>query len=47
MQLRGKHTSVTVEELLGNGVHCWGRPEDPSPAEIELKESLETAVEDD
>jgi hypothetical protein len=27
MQRRGKHTSITIEELLGNGVFCWGRPE--------------------
>jgi hypothetical protein len=23
-QRRDKHTSVTIEELLGNGVLCWG-----------------------
>jgi hypothetical protein len=35
----------------GNGVFCWVRPEavneDPRPAELELRESLEAAVEDD
>jgi hypothetical protein len=35
----------------GNSVFCWIAPrlynEDPRPAEIELMESLETAVEDD
>jgi hypothetical protein len=27
MQRRGKHTPVTIEELLGNGVFPSGRPE--------------------
>jgi hypothetical protein len=27
MQRLGKHTSITIKELLGNGVFCWGRPE--------------------
>jgi hypothetical protein len=49
MQQRGKHTSITIEELLGNGVCCWGRPETikrgSQPAEIRLKESLEMATE--
>jgi hypothetical protein len=26
MQLRGKHTSVTIEELLENGVSCGSAP---------------------
>jgi hypothetical protein len=47
MQRRGKYTSITIEELLGNGVNCWGRPEDPRQAETELMQSLEAAVEDD
>jgi hypothetical protein len=51
MQRLGKHISVTTEELLGNDVFCWIRPgffnEDQRPAECELKESLEKAVEDD
>jgi hypothetical protein len=38
MQLRGKRTSITIEELLGNGVFCWGRPKDPRPAEIITEE---------
>jgi hypothetical protein len=49
MQRRGKHTSTTIEELLGNGVFCSIRlyNEGPRPAELELSKSLETAVEDD
>jgi hypothetical protein len=52
MQRRGKHTSITIEVLLGNGVFCLGRPdaiynEDPRSAEIKLMECLETAVEND
>jgi hypothetical protein len=27
MQRRGKNTSITIQELLGNGVFCWIRPE--------------------
>jgi hypothetical protein len=27
MQRRGKHTSITTEELSGNGVFCWVRVE--------------------
>jgi hypothetical protein len=27
MQERGKHTYVTIEELLGNSAFCCGRPE--------------------
>jgi hypothetical protein len=27
MQRRGKRTSISIEELLGNGVFCWSRPE--------------------
>jgi hypothetical protein len=27
MQRRGKDTSITIEELLGNCVFYWGRPE--------------------
>jgi hypothetical protein len=27
MQRQGKYFSITIEELLGNGVFCWGRPE--------------------
>jgi hypothetical protein len=45
MQWRGKHTSVTTEELLGNGVFCWGLLE--AIQRGELRESLEMAVEDD
>jgi hypothetical protein len=45
------NTSKTIKELLGNCVFCWGRLEaikkDLRPAETELKESLDTAVEDD
>jgi hypothetical protein len=51
MQRPDKHTSITIEKLLGNGVFCWDRPEaiyrGPQAAEIKLRESLETAVEDD
>jgi hypothetical protein len=27
MQRRGKHNSIRIEELLGNGIFCWSRPE--------------------
>jgi hypothetical protein len=27
MQRRGKHTSITAEELLEDCIFCWGRPE--------------------
>jgi hypothetical protein len=41
MQRRGKHTSITIEELLGNGVSVGADPrlynEDPRPAEIIIK----------
>jgi hypothetical protein len=51
MQRRGKHTSITVQELIGHGVFCWAGPEaiwrGSQAAGIELRESLETAVEDD
>jgi hypothetical protein len=51
MQLRDKDTSVTIEELSGNGVFCWGRPEaivrGSQAAEIELRETLEMTVEKD
>jgi hypothetical protein len=51
MQRRSKHASITKEELLGNGVFCWGRPrlynEDLSQLRGELRESLETSLEDD
>jgi hypothetical protein len=52
MQRRGKHASVTIEELLGGVVFSVGADprlynEDPRPAEIESRESLETTVEDD
>jgi hypothetical protein len=47
MQLRGKHISITIEELLGNSVFCLIRLECPRPAEKELREFLEMAVEDD
>jgi hypothetical protein len=43
---------MTIEQLLGNCVFCWVHPEaiyneDPRPAESELREPLEAAVEDD
>jgi hypothetical protein len=38
MQRRGKPISVTIEELLGNGVFCWVRPE------AILRSLFETAV---
>jgi hypothetical protein len=51
MQQLDKYTSVTIEELLGNCVFCLGLPEaiqnDLRIAEIELREFLETALEDD
>jgi hypothetical protein len=41
MQQRGKHTSVRIEELLGNGVLCWANPrlynEDPRLAENRIE----------
>jgi hypothetical protein len=27
MQRRGDHASITIKDLLGNCVFCWGRPE--------------------
>jgi hypothetical protein len=41
------NTSVTIEQLLGNGIICWIRPEaeDSRPAELEFRKCLETAVE--
>jgi hypothetical protein len=27
MQWQSKHTSITTEDLLGNGVFCWDHPE--------------------
>jgi hypothetical protein len=33
---RDKYTSITIQELLGNCVFCWGRPEDVKPAKIEI-----------
>jgi hypothetical protein len=51
MQWRGKYASVTIEELLGNGVFVGSAPrlynEDPRPAEIELRETVDKAAEDD
>jgi hypothetical protein len=48
MYRRGKHTSVTIEVLLGNGVFCGSRPETEDPRQLgELSEALETAVEDE
>jgi hypothetical protein len=51
MQRRGKRACITIEEMLGNGVFCWGRPtlynEDLRQLESELRESLEMPVEDD
>jgi hypothetical protein len=38
---------MTIVDLLGNGDLFWGRSEDPRSAEIELRESLETADEHD
>jgi hypothetical protein len=41
MQRRGKHASITIEELLGNGVFCGPAPrlynEDPRPAGIRIE----------
>jgi hypothetical protein len=51
MQWRGKHTAITIEELLGNGVFCESAPslynEDLRQLRRELCEVLELAVEDD
>jgi hypothetical protein len=51
MQRRGKHTSITIEELLGNGVYVAAAPwlynDDLRRLRIELRESPEAAVEDD
>jgi hypothetical protein len=47
MQRLGKYISATIEKLLRNGVFCGGRPEDLRQLRIELRESLEMAVEDD
>jgi hypothetical protein len=51
MLRRGKHTCIKIEELLGNGVSFGAAPrlynEDPRPVEIELRDSLEMAVQDD
>jgi hypothetical protein len=51
MQRLGKHTSITREELLRNGVFFeydpWLYNEGPRQAEIELRKSLVTAVEND
>jgi hypothetical protein len=51
MQRRGKHTSITIEELLGNGdsvvINRRLYDEDTRPAETELKKSPGTGVEDD
>jgi hypothetical protein len=41
MKRRGTHTSITIEELLGKGVLCWGRPE---VIQRELRESFGSAV---
>jgi hypothetical protein len=51
MQWRGKHTSITIQELLANSVFCWGCTEaiqqrSQATWETELRESLEMAVED-
>jgi hypothetical protein len=49
VQRRAKHTSVTIEELLENGVFCGSAPklcnEDLRQLELELRESLEMVVE--
>jgi hypothetical protein len=45
MQRRDKHTSITVEELLRNAPRLYN--EELSQLREELRESLETAVEDD
>jgi hypothetical protein len=51
MQQRGKQTSITIEEFLGNSVFCWSRPEavqrGSQASREELRGSLEVAVEDD
>jgi hypothetical protein len=51
MQRLDKHTSITIEELLVNCVFCGSVPrlynEDLRQLREELRESLETAVEDD
>jgi hypothetical protein len=51
VQRGGKHTSVTIEELLGNGVFRGADRrlynEDLRQLRGELRESLETPVEDD
>jgi hypothetical protein len=51
MQWQGKHASITIKELLGSCVFCWGRPEAIflafQAAEMELRKSLAMAVEDD
>jgi hypothetical protein len=51
MQRRGKHFYVTIEDLLGRlssvGAALSLYNEDPRLSEIELRESLKIAVEDD
>jgi hypothetical protein len=50
MQRRGKHTYVTMEELLANGVFCWIRVYITwirGQLELELREYPQTAVQDD
>jgi hypothetical protein len=48
MQQQGKHTSITIQELLGNDIFCW---EQPKRYLRQLKgglwRSLEAAVNDD
>jgi hypothetical protein len=51
MQQRGKHTTIKIEELLGNCVSFGFAPglhnEDPVTAELKyLRETVQTRVED-
>jgi hypothetical protein len=51
MHRRVKHTSITIDELLGNGVFYWGNlrlyNEEPRPTEAKLREPLEILLKDD
>jgi hypothetical protein len=48
MQRRGKQPYITIEGLLGNGVLFEAEyNEDPRQLRVELRDSLEKAVEDD
>jgi C4-type Zn-finger protein len=50
MQRRGKHASITIEELLGNAVFSWGHSKAyimRIPGKLKkLRESLDMDVED-